>query len=58
MLAVVDPSPLPLALLVIAGFVVGGLGHIYRSKTAIATGIGLVLLGTVALPVAYYLSDR
>ena len=53
-----DPSPLPLALLVIAGFVVGGLGHLYRSKTAIATGIGLVLLGTVALPVAYYLSDR
>jgi hypothetical protein len=54
----VDPNPLPLAVLVVLGFLVGIGGHIYRSKTAILTGIGLILLGSIGLPVALYLSDR
>jgi hypothetical protein len=54
----VQPDPLPLAALVILGFVVGIAGHLYGSKTAILTGIGLILLGSIVLPVALYLSDR
>lgn len=54
----VQPDPLPLAALVILGFVVGVAGHVYGSKTAILTGIGLILLGSIALPIGLYLSDR
>jgi hypothetical protein len=56
--ALAEPSPLPLAALVILGFLVGIAGHVYGSKTAIAGGIGLIMLGTVALPIAFYLTDR
>ena len=51
-------DPLPLAALVILGFLVGIAGHLYGSKTAILTGIGLILLGSILLPVGLYLSDR
>jgi hypothetical protein len=54
----VDPNPLPLAALVVLGFLVGTAGHLYGSKTAILAGIGLILLGSIALPVGLYLSDR
>ena len=37
--------------LLIAGFVVGTFGHIYKSKTVIATGILMIFLATVGLPV-------
>jgi hypothetical protein len=50
-------SPLPLAALVVAGFAVGICGHVYGSKTAIATGIGLIMLGTLVLPLAMYAAD-
>lgn len=53
-----QPDPIPLALLVVLGFIVGTAGHLYRSKTAILTGIGLILLGSIGLPIALYLSDR
>ena len=54
----VHPDPLPLAALVVLGFLVGIAGHVYRSNAAILTGIGLILLGSIGLPVALYLSDR
>jgi hypothetical protein len=54
----VDPSPLPLALLIVVGFLVGIGGHVYRSRAAIITGIGLILLASVGLPVALYVSGR
>jgi biotin transporter BioY len=54
----VQPNPLPLAALVILGFVVGIAGHLYGSKTAIIAGIGLVVLGSVGLPVLLYVTDR
>jgi hypothetical protein len=53
-----DPNPLPLAVLVVLGFVVGAAGHVYGSKTAIATGIGLILLGSIGLPAWLYLTGR
>jgi hypothetical protein len=57
-LPLVEPSALPLAILVLAGFLVGAGGHVYGSKAAIATGIGLILLGTLGVPLALFLSDR
>ena len=51
-------DPLPLAVLVVLGFLVGIAGHLYGSRTAILTGIGLILLGSIGLPVALYISDR
>ena len=44
--------------LIIIGFIVGTLGHIYKSSTAIATGIGLIVLATLGLPLALYALDR
>jgi len=51
-----DPSfghdPKTYVTLMIIGFVVGIGGHIFRSKTAVAVGIGLIFLGTFLLPLA------
>ena len=40
------------------GFLVGAIGHVYKSKTLIATGIGLIFMATLGLPLGLYLSDR
>ena len=40
------------------GFLVGATGHVYKSKTLIATGIGLIFMATLGLPLGLYLSDR
>jgi hypothetical protein len=57
-LAAFDPSPVPFILLMAAGFLIGGLGHLYESKAAIALGIGLIFMATLGLPLGLYLSDR
>jgi hypothetical protein len=57
-LAVFDPSPLPFVALMGLGFVIGVLGHIYRSRIAIATGIAMIFVATLLLPLGLYLSDR
>lgn len=36
--------------LLLAGFVIGIIGHIYKAKTMIATGILMIFLATVGLP--------
>jgi hypothetical protein len=56
-LAAFDPSPLPFIALMGLGFVIGVAGHVYRSRTAIATGIGMIFLATLLLPLGLYLSD-
>ena len=53
-----QPNPLPLAALVILGFLVGIAGHLYRSNAAIIAGIALVVLGSIGLPILLYVSDR
>ncbi len=58
MVAVFDPSPLPFIALMALGFVVGVAGHVYGSKTAVATGIGMIFLATVLLPLGLYLSEE
>jgi hypothetical protein len=57
-IAAAEPSPIPLLALIGLGFFVGVVGHILRSKPTIATGIGLIFLGSVGLPLLLYLSDR
>jgi hypothetical protein len=58
MLAVFDPDPLPFIVLMGIGFVVGVGGHVYRSKTAVAAGIGMIFVATILLPLGLYLNDR
>jgi hypothetical protein len=36
--------------LILAGFLVGTLGHIFKSKTMVATGILMIFLATVGIP--------
>ncbi len=50
-------SPSFFVLLLGAGFVVGVFGHIVKSKTLVAVGIGLVFAATVALPIVVALSS-
>jgi hypothetical protein len=57
-LAAAAPSPVPLLALIGLGFVVGVCGHVLHNRTAIATGIGLIFLGSLLLPLLLYLSDR
>ena len=40
------------------GFVIGIGGHIYKSRTAIATGIGMIFVATILLPLGLYLNDQ
>ena len=39
------------------GFVIGVIGHVYRSRPVIATGIGLIFIATLLLPLAIYAGD-
>ena len=57
-LAAFDPSPTPFVVLMGVGFLVGTIGHVYKSNTLIATGIGLIFMATLGLPLGLYLSDR
>jgi hypothetical protein len=50
-------DPLPFIALMGLGFVIGVAGHLYRSRVAIATGIGIIFVATL-LPLGIYVSDR
>ena len=39
-LAAFDPSPVPFVILMAAGFLIGGVGHVYQSKTLIVATYG------------------
>ena len=52
-----SPSPLPFIALMALGFLVGVVGHVYRSRPLVATGIGLILLATLLLPLAIYATE-
>ena len=58
MLVIADASPIPALVLIGLGFLVGVTGHVLRSNAAIATGIGLIFLGSLVLPLVVYLSGR
>jgi hypothetical protein len=44
-------EPEAFIVLLILGFVIGTLGHVYKSKTMIITGITMIFLVTVGIPV-------
>ncbi len=52
-----SPSPLPFIVLMTLGFLVGVAGHVYHSRPVIATGIGLVFIATLLLPLAIYSTE-
>ncbi len=58
MLAAFTPSPYPFIALMALGFLVGAAGHLYKSKGLIATGIGMIFLSTLLLPLGLYLGGR
>jgi hypothetical protein len=42
----------PYLVLMLAGFVVGSAGHLYKSKLVVAVGIIMIFLATLLLPLA------
>jgi hypothetical protein len=52
----VPPDPLPFIALMGLGFVVGIAGHLYKSRTAVAAGIGIIFVATL-VPLGLYLND-
>jgi hypothetical protein len=51
------PSPAPFIALMLLGFVIGVAGHVYKSRPVIATGIGLIFIATLLLPLAIDATD-
>jgi len=49
-------DPLPFIALMGLGFVIGVGGHIYKSRTAVAAGIGIIFVATL-LPLGLYVGD-
>jgi len=56
LIAAFDASPGPFIALMALGFIVGTAGHVYKSSTAVAIGIGLIFMATLGLPLAIYFS--
>ena len=52
-----SPSPLPFVVLMTVGFLVGVTGHVYHSRAMVATGIGLIFIATLLLPLAIYATE-
>ena len=50
LLALSENNPVPLIIVMLLGFLVGTAGHVYKSKTTVATGIALIFLATIVLP--------
>ena len=45
----------PLIALAGAGFILGVLGHLFSSRTAVITGIAMVFMAVLIFPVALYI---
>jgi hypothetical protein len=52
-----SPSPLPFIGLMALGFLVGVVGHVYRSRSLVASGIAMIFIATLLLPLALYAAD-
>jgi hypothetical protein len=51
-------SPGPYVALMLAGFVIGILGHVFRVKWLIASGVILIFLGALLFPLAANLTTE
>jgi hypothetical protein len=49
-------SPTTLIMLLGLGFLIGSLGHLFKSRTLQAAGVLLILAATIFLPIAYSIS--
>jgi hypothetical protein len=49
-------SPTSLIVLLGLGFLIGALGHLFKSRTLQAAGVLLILAATIFLPIAYSIS--
>jgi hypothetical protein len=49
-------SPTTLIVLLGLGFLIGSLGHLFKSRTLQAAGVLLILAATIFLPIAYSIS--
>jgi hypothetical protein len=49
-------SPTSLIVLLGLGFLIGTLGHLFKSRTRQAAGVLLILAATIFLPIAYSIS--
>jgi hypothetical protein len=47
-------DPIPFILLMLAGFLIGTVGHIYKARAVVVLGIAMIFLATVLLPLAIY----
>jgi hypothetical protein len=56
-LAAFSPSPVPFIVLMTLGFLIGVAGHVYGSRPVVATGIGMIFIATLLLPLALYATD-
>ena len=57
--AVLPDDDTPYLVLMVAGFIVGILGHVFRVRLMIAVGIAMIFLATLLLPIAFNLfGDR
>lgn len=56
-LAALDPSPTPFIALMAVGFLVGIAGHVYRSRWLVGTGIAMIFVATLLLPLLLYATD-
>ena len=52
-----SPSPLPFIALMALGFLVGVAGHVYRSRPLVVSGIAMIFVATLLLPLALYASE-
>jgi hypothetical protein len=50
-------SPTYLIVLLGLGFLIGTLGHLFKSRTLQAAGVLLILAATIFLPIAYSISE-
>jgi hypothetical protein len=51
-------SPGPYIALMLAGFAIGILGHVFRVKSMVAAGIALIFLGALLFPLAANLTTE
>ena len=54
--ALPDASPEPIVTLLLLGFVIGILGHLFRSRFVVALGVLLIATATVVLPLVVLFS--
>jgi hypothetical protein len=49
-------DPKPFIAMMLVGFAIGIFGHVIKSRTAVALGIGLIFVGTLVLPLGVFLA--